>query len=185
MAHITEKWWTLQEKSFFYHSAIVVKQSSNGSDSGPEQKKKVTLMDILQWQYFKQTLLLSRITKQFLQNLNWCSQSRKRQKSGLKKWALFFSCSFFQAFNYSGHSVKNGQRKYKEVQRESPFAFQHHTSTLFLLSGLTCAPTYRTSERDYFPRWRFCGKLPVVKYPASRVSFDLSRSKETLLAGYM
>lgn len=50
MAHITEKWWTLQEKSFFYHSAIVVKQSSNGSDSGPEQKNKVTLMDILQWQ---------------------------------------------------------------------------------------------------------------------------------------
>lgn len=91
MAHITEKWWTLQEKSFFYHSAIVVKQSSNGSDSGPEQKKKVTLMDILQWQnFFKQTLLFSRITKQFLQNLNWCSQSRKSQKSGLKKWALFF-----------------------------------------------------------------------------------------------
>lgn len=83
--------------------------------------------------------------------------------------SFVFSCSFFQAFNYSGHSVKNGQRKYKEVERESLFAFQHHTSTLFLLSGLTCAPTYRTSERDYFPRWRFCGKLPVVKYPASRV----------------
>ena len=140
MAHITEKWWTLQEKSFFYHSAIVVKQSSNGSDSGPEQKKKVTLMDILQWQYFKQTLLLSRITKQFLQNLNWCSQSRKRQKSGLKKWALFFSCSFFQAFNYSGHSVKNGQRKYKEVEREKVSSLSNTTLLPYFCSPVWPVP---------------------------------------------
>lgn len=140
MAHITEKWWTLQEKSFFITVPLLLNKVVMKWLRARAKEQGYTYGHFTTTEYFKQTLLFSRITKQFLQTLNWCSQSRKRQKSGLKKWALFFSCSFFQAFNYSGHSVKNGQRKYKEVEREKVSSLSNTTLLPYFCSPVWPVP---------------------------------------------